>query len=105
MTPAVPPLLLAGPWLNVANEAPAPGTALTGPNFNTGINLGAGPLLTIGYSTPIFNGPGPDFAIITALNRTPGEPVANTLIVNNNLVSRKSYDPLRVGVDTGVTRD
>jgi len=104
MTPAVPaPLPVPQLWLNVANVTPAPGTYLVGPTFNTGLQLGAGGLFAIGYSSPIINGPGADLGIITAPNRTPGEPVANFLIINNSVAV--PYDPLRAGVDTGVTRD
>ena len=102
MTPQTPPLLVAGPWINVVNVTPAPGTYLTGPNFDTGIDLGAGPAFTIAYGTPIINQPGPDLGIITGPLRMPGEPVANLLIINNKTLL--PYDPLRVGVDTGVTR-
>jgi hypothetical protein len=49
------------------------GTYLTGPNFDTGIDLGAGPAFTIAYGTPIINQPGPDLGIITGPLRMPGE--------------------------------
>jgi exosortase/archaeosortase family protein len=106
MTPAVPPdpgpLLGAGAWLNVVPERPAPGTYLTGPNFNTGIFMGLTNGYVITYNTPIINGPGPDLGIITSPNPNPGEPIGNFLGVPG--FGGGLFDPLKVGVDTGVTK-
>jgi hypothetical protein len=57
-------------WLNVINANPGSPGFLTGANFNTGIaNIGLGgesPVYTIGYTTPITNGPSADFGVVTA---------------------------------------
>lgn len=56
-------------WLNTSNADPGNPAYLTGANFNTGIaniGLGASPLYTIGYGSPIVNGPGADLGIVTA---------------------------------------
>jgi hypothetical protein len=56
-------------WLNVVNADPGSPAYLTGANVDTGIgNIGVfGPVsYTIGYSTPIVNGPGVDIGVITA---------------------------------------
>jgi len=60
-------------WLNTMPENPGLVGSLTGANFNTGIaNIGTGfsgsssPTYTIGYSTPIANGAGNDFAVVVA---------------------------------------
>jgi len=57
-------------WLNVVDMDPGNPGALTGPNFNTGIaNIGFNSNTaidyTIGYSTPIVNGPGSDMGLVT----------------------------------------
>jgi hypothetical protein len=59
----------AAKWLNVVDVDPGNPGALTGPNFNSGIaNIGFVrlPVYTIGYNTPIVNGPGADFGIVSA---------------------------------------
>ena len=58
-------------WLNVVDADPGNPGALTGPNFNTGIaNIGFNTTTaidyTIGYNTPIVNGPGNDMGLVTA---------------------------------------
>lgn len=60
----------ASNWLNTANANPGLVPGLTQVNFNSGVaNIGLGGTAvsyTIGYSTPILNGAGSDFAIIVA---------------------------------------
>jgi hypothetical protein len=60
----------ANNWLNVVNADPGSPGYLTGANFDTGIaniGLGAAPVYTIGYSTPIFNTGGAyDLGVVTA---------------------------------------
>ena len=57
-------------WLNTVNINPGNPNFLTGPHFNTGIaNIGlngAMPLYTIGYQSPIINGPGADLGVVVA---------------------------------------
>jgi len=56
-------------WLNVINTNPGSPAYLTGANFDTGISnigLSASPVYTIGYNTPITNGPGADLGVVTA---------------------------------------
>lgn len=58
----------SGRWLNLVNADPGNPAYLTGANLNTGIaNIGLyGDIsYTIGYNTPISNGLGYDFAVIT----------------------------------------
>jgi hypothetical protein len=57
-------------WLNIVSVDPGNPGALTGPNFNTGIaNIGFYSSITldytIGYNTPIVNGPGNDMGLVT----------------------------------------
>jgi hypothetical protein len=59
----------ANNWLNIVNADPGNPAYLTGANVDTGIaniGLGAMPDYTIGYNTPIVNGPGADIGVITA---------------------------------------
>jgi hypothetical protein len=55
----------ASNWLNLVNADPGNPAYLTGTNFDTGIaNIPGSVTYTIGYTTPIVNGAGNDFAII-----------------------------------------
>ncbi len=62
-------------WLNVVDTNPGSPGALTGPNFNTGVaNIGIdGTTIdyTIGYNTPIVNGPGADFGLWSVIAGKP----------------------------------
>jgi hypothetical protein len=58
-------------WLNVVDADPGNPGALTGSNFKSGIaNIGSLGTLdyTIGYSTPIVNGPGNDMGLVSGFS-------------------------------------
>jgi hypothetical protein len=85
-------------WLNVIDANPGSPGFLTGANFNTGIGnigLGGSPVYTIGYTTPITNGPSADFGVVTARFSTSD---TIQLTIDGHTVS---YGPA-LGVSTGV---
>jgi hypothetical protein len=96
-----------GNWLNVVNANPGNPGALTGPNFNTGIaNIGllsGVPIdYTIGYNTPIVNGPGPSLGFVTGYSvRTDVFHIAVSTD-GTNFTPFQNF-PGTLAVDTGVS--
>jgi hypothetical protein len=98
----------ASNWLNVVNVNPGNPGFLTGPNFNTGIaniGLGASPLYTIGYDTPIVNGAGFDLGIVTA-RYSSGDTIRMDVSTDGGVTFEGflSFGP-GLAVGTGVGRD
>lgn len=98
-----------GNWLNVINVNPGNPGALTGPNFDTGIaNIGIGATnnidYTIGYNTPIANGAGADFGLVTGYSY-----LTDTfhIAVSTDGVNFTPFQDIAgsTGVDTGVSRN
>jgi len=94
-------------WLNIVNADPGNPGYLTGANFDTGIaNIGSGgtPIYTIGYSTPIVNGAGDDFAIVEA---TYSGADTYRIAVSTDGVTFSSFLSFleTIGTNTGVTRN
>jgi hypothetical protein len=96
-------------WLNVINANPGNPGALTGPNFDTGIanialNFSTNIDYTIGYNTPIANGPGADFGLVTGFSY-----LFDTFHIAVS-IDGVNFTPFQdiagsTGVHTGVSRD
>ena len=97
----------ADSWLNTVSVDPGNPGYLTGANFNTGIaNIGllSDVSYTIGYGTPITNGPGDDFGIVVARFST--DPVTIALSTDGGVTfTPDTVIPADSALATGETRN
>ena len=94
-------------WLNVVNADPGNPAYLTGANFDTGIaNIGlSSPVTyTIGYNTPIVNGPGDDLGVVVARFSTDSFLMGVAISPDGTTFTPDVGIAADTAVDTGVTR-
>jgi MYXO-CTERM domain-containing protein len=97
---------LSNNWLNVVDSDPGSPGALTGANFNTGIaNIGidgATVEYTIGYDTPIVNGPGADFGLVVGYSWQTDVYHVAVSANGTTFTPFQNFSGGSLGVDTGV---